>query len=94
MIGLRSEEVDLVALRAKLQAMSEAELLVFGKETRRMVYPRVYGFDRKPTVSSFSVQLEEARAEYLGGFKFSPSIDASRTTMASGRTYSPSFSTT
>jgi hypothetical protein len=32
MIGLRSEEIDLVALRAKLAAMSKAELLAFGKD--------------------------------------------------------------
>jgi hypothetical protein len=29
-----------------------------------MVYPRVYGYDRKPTVSSFSIQLDEARNEW------------------------------
>jgi hypothetical protein len=64
MIGLQREEVDLVALRAKLQAMSEAELLAFGKDMHKSVYPRVYGYDRKPTVSSFSIQLDEARAEW------------------------------
>jgi hypothetical protein len=64
MIGLRTEEIDLAALRAKLQAMSEAELLAFGKDMHKSVYPRVYGYDRKPTVSSFSIQLDEARAEW------------------------------
>jgi hypothetical protein len=64
MIGLRSEQVDLETLRAKLQAMSEAELLAFGKDMRKSVYPRVYGYDRKPTVSSFSIILDEARAEW------------------------------
>jgi hypothetical protein len=64
MIGLRTEEIDLAALRAKLQAMSEAELLAFAKDMHKSVYPRVYGYDRKPTVSSFSIQLDEARAEW------------------------------
>jgi hypothetical protein len=64
MIGLRREEVDLEALRAKLRAMTEAGLLAFGKGMHSSVYPRVYGFDRKPTVSSFSIQLDEARAEW------------------------------
>jgi hypothetical protein len=49
---------------AKLQAMSEAELLALGKDMHKSVYPRVYGFDRKPTVSSFSIQLDEARKEW------------------------------
>jgi hypothetical protein len=64
MIGLRSEKIDLVALRAKLQAMSEAELLAFGKSMHDMIYPRRYDFHGKPTVSSFSIQLDEARAEW------------------------------
>jgi hypothetical protein len=55
---------SIVALRAKLQAMTEAELLAFGKDMHSSVYPRVYGFDRSPTVSSFSIQLDEARAEW------------------------------
>jgi hypothetical protein len=64
MIGLRSEQVDLEALRAKLQAMSEAELLAFGKSMHNLIYPRRYDFHGKPTVSSFSINLEEARAEW------------------------------
>jgi hypothetical protein len=64
MIGLQSEEVDLVALRAKLAAMSEAELLAFGKGMHASVYPRTYGPKGLPTVSAFSIQLEEARAEW------------------------------
>jgi len=52
------------ALRAKLQAMSEAELLAFGKSMREMIYPRRYDGKGKPTVSSFSIQLDEARNEW------------------------------
>jgi hypothetical protein len=64
MIGLRTEELDLVALRAKLAAMSEAELLAFGKSMHDMIYPRRYHFHGKPTVSSFSIRLDEARLEW------------------------------
>lgn len=59
-----SIEVDLVTLRAKLQAMSEAELLAFGKEMQRMVYPRVYDGKGRPAANAFSIQLDEARAEW------------------------------
>jgi hypothetical protein len=64
MIGLQSEGVDLVALRAKLAAMTEAELLAFGKGMHTSVYPRTYGLKGLPTVSAFSIQLDEARAEW------------------------------
>jgi hypothetical protein len=64
MIGLQSEGVELVALRAKLQAMTEAELLAFGKSTDHLIYPRRYDFHGKPTGSSFSIKLDEARAEW------------------------------
>jgi hypothetical protein len=64
MIGLQPEGVDLVALRATLQAMSEAELVAFGRSMREIIYPRRYDFHGKPTVSSFSIHLDEARAEW------------------------------
>lgn len=56
--------VDLDALRARLQAMREDELLAFGKQMRSLVYPLTYDGDGKPTVSAFSIQLDEARAEW------------------------------
>jgi hypothetical protein len=56
--------VDLDAIRAGLQNMNEAELLAFGKQMRELVYPLTYGSDGKPSVSAFSIQLEEARAEW------------------------------
>jgi hypothetical protein len=64
MIGLQPEGVDLVALRAKLQAMTEPELLTFGKSLHELLYPRRYNGKGKPTVSSFSIQLDEARVEW------------------------------
>jgi hypothetical protein len=56
--------VDLDAIRARLQNMNEAELLAFGRQMRSLVYPLTYGSDGKPSVSAFSIQLDEARAEW------------------------------
>jgi hypothetical protein len=65
MIGRLSDEIDLVSARAKLAAMSEAELLACGTSMRNLVYPREYaGGKGKPTVGSCSTQLDEARAEW------------------------------
>ena len=65
MIGsAHCREVDLGALRARLQTMSGDELIVFGMEMRNLVYPLRYGFDGKPVVCAFSIQLDEARAEW------------------------------
>jgi hypothetical protein len=44
--------------------MSDADLLAFGKQMRELVYPLTYGSDGKPSVSAFSIQLGEARAEW------------------------------
>ena len=44
--------------------MSDDELIVFGKQMRNLVYPFRYGFNRKPVVSAFSIQLDEARTEW------------------------------
>lgn len=56
--------VDLTALRDKLSAMTDAELIAFGKQMRALVYPLRYDGDGKPSVSAFSIQLHEARAEW------------------------------
>lgn len=56
--------VDLAALRLRLQSMSDAELLAFGKQMRNLVYPLTYGADGKPSVSAFSIQLQAARDEW------------------------------
>ena len=53
--------MDLDAIRARLQNMNEAELLVFGMH--ELVYPLNYASDGKPSVSAFSIQLDEARKE-------------------------------
>jgi hypothetical protein len=59
-----NESVDVVALRAKLGVMTEAELIAFGLQMRALVYPRTYDGDGKIQVSVFSIQLDEARAEW------------------------------
>ena len=59
-----STSVDVDELRARLQKMSDDELITFGMEMRNLVYPRRYGFDGKPVVSAFSIQLDEARSEW------------------------------
>jgi hypothetical protein len=56
--------VDLDALRVRLQKMSDDELIAFGKQMRSLVYPLRYGFNGKPTISAFSIQLDEARKEW------------------------------
>jgi hypothetical protein len=56
--------VDVDALHARLQKMTEDELLAFGRQTRGLVYPLSYDGDARPTVSACSIQLGEARAEW------------------------------
>ena len=46
--------------------MSDAALTAFGKQERELVYPLTYYGDGKPSVSAFSIQLEEARTEWRG----------------------------
>ena len=45
-------------------SMSDAELLTFGKQMRELCYPLTYDGDGKRSVSAFSIQLDEARAEW------------------------------
>jgi len=57
-------DLDIDAIRARLRNMSDADLIIFGKQMRGLVYPLSYGGDGKPSVSAFSIQLDEARAEW------------------------------
>lgn len=57
-----SERIE--QLRARLHSMTDGELVAFGKQMRALVYPLTYGPDGQPSVSAFSLQLEEARAEW------------------------------
>ena len=57
--------VDVEALRTRLQAMSDDELMQFGNEMKKLVYPPTYEGNGKPKVSAFSIQLNEARDEWL-----------------------------
>jgi len=57
--------VDLDALRARLRAMTDAELRAFGRKMCALVYPLTYDGDGKPRVSPFSIQLQEARVRDL-----------------------------
>jgi len=56
--------VDLDALRARLKAMSDDELVKFGKEMTGLVHPLAFGIYSKPKISAFSIQLSEARSEW------------------------------
>lgn len=56
--------VNLDALRKRLQGMTDDELLMFGRRMRSLCHPLTYGPDSKPQVSAFSIQLDEARAEW------------------------------
>ena len=56
--------VDVNALRARLRAMMDVALLAFGKQMHALCYPLTYARDGKPSVSAFSIQLDEARAEW------------------------------
>ena len=55
---------DLDAVRACLQGMSDVELLAFGKQMHELCYPLTYVGDGKPSVPAFSIQLDEAQAEW------------------------------
>lgn len=56
--------VDLEALRVRLRVMTDDELLAFGRQMRGLVYPLTYDGKGRPQVSTFSIQLDEARAEW------------------------------
>ena len=62
-IGFR-EEFDLERCRADVRSMSDEELVRFGEEMRNLVYPLTYDYRGEPSVSAFSIQLQEARAEW------------------------------
>ena len=55
-------ELNLEALRTRLQKMKDAELLRFGRAAKSMCRPNAY-FGQAPR-QVFVVQLEEARAEW------------------------------
>jgi hypothetical protein len=56
--------VGLDALRARLQAISDADVLAFGNQMHQLVYPITFDGDGKPSVSAFSIQLDAARVEW------------------------------
>jgi hypothetical protein len=62
--GVGFQEFDVEAVRTRIQKMTDEELIAFGKRMRELVYPITYGFNGKPTVSAFSIQLAEAREEW------------------------------
>jgi hypothetical protein len=68
-IALKST-LDIDAVRAHLKAMSDAELLAFGKQMHELVYPLSHGPDGKSVVCAFSIQLEEARKELKSRRKY------------------------
>jgi hypothetical protein len=52
--------VELDALRARLRAMTDDELLKFGRQIRSLCHPLTYDGDGKPNVGAFPIQLDEA----------------------------------
>ena len=62
--GVGFQEFDVESVLARIQKMSDGELLIFGRQVRQLVYRLTYASDALPTVSAFSIQLEEARAKW------------------------------
>ena len=60
----RPSPVDLDVVRARLATMSDVDLIAFGRQMRGLVYPLRYDHDGKPVVTAFSIQLDQARAEW------------------------------
>ena len=56
-----SNAVDLDTLQVQLAQMSNAELLMFGKQTHSLYRPLTYGGSGKPQVSAFSIRSDEVR---------------------------------
>jgi len=62
MQSIRLADFDVEALRTRLRKMSDEELREFGKAARYMTNARANM--GKPSLASFVLQLEEARAEW------------------------------
>lgn len=60
----RPSFIEVEEIRARLAKMSDTELITFARQMRGPVCPRTYDYRGKPTVSAFSIQLDEARAEW------------------------------
>jgi hypothetical protein len=58
-IAFESQETQLQKLRERLRAMSDEELIAFGKSVRKLAEPRVI-----PGPDPWKMQLKEARAEW------------------------------
>ena len=67
---------DVEACREKLLKMTDAELISFGKQMHSLSYPLTYDFRGEPTVSAFSIQLREARAEWRRRHRTTPRQDS------------------
>jgi hypothetical protein len=65
-----SDEVDLEALRARLQKMSDEKVCEFGNAARYMCSPKANM--GKPPREPFLIQLAEARAEWRRRHPLSP----------------------
>lgn len=62
MYRFTSNEIDLEVLRTRLQKMSDADLLRFGKAARNLCSPEA-NLGKSPR-KAFVIQLREARAEW------------------------------
>ena len=65
---------DLEQIRARLQKLTDEQLINFGQSARYMCSPKANM--GKPPLESFLVQLQEARAEWRRRHPSSPSVSA------------------
>jgi hypothetical protein len=57
--------LDLRELHIKLARMSESELIAYGQQLRRLIFPRmVSGIKGKSSRSNWEIEYEQARAEW------------------------------
>jgi hypothetical protein len=75
-IGFKPDVVEVTELRERLQKMSEAELLAFGKDAKYMCSPRAN--IGKPPRECFVIQLNEAKAEWRRRQEFARDSSAAK----------------
>ena len=61
MAAIAAPVADVDGLRARLRAITEAELTAFGRKMHALCYPLTYDGDGKRSVPAFSIQLGDAR---------------------------------
>jgi hypothetical protein len=67
--------VDVDALQARHRAMSDADLIIFGRQMRASVYPLRYGWDGLPVVRAFKGRYTANRRYYFRGITLAERAD-------------------